>query len=116
MQIDLAANGFKISTVSVTVSTTAVVTPGVTQDSAMVTSSSFATNARGDTAGHSGSYTAGWDGTCLTLNGTFTTQIAGATSSAVAWSTQISNFRQCSGMCPDANGSVTVTGTKGDTV
>jgi hypothetical protein len=115
IQVELSAKAFKISTVSVDVLATAVITTGVTQNSAVVTSSSNATNARGDVATHSGNYTAGWDPSCLTLNGTFTTSIV-TSQGATAWTTQISNFHQCSGMCPDANGSVTVTGAKGDTV
>jgi hypothetical protein len=111
MKIDLQASAFKISSVSVDVAASAVVTTGVTQDSATVTSSSSAVNARGETATHSGSYTAGWDANCLTLNGTFT-----STFGTASWATVISNFRQCRNMCPDAGGSVTVTSQKGGSV
>jgi hypothetical protein len=108
-KVDLAATGFKISTVTVNVTASAVVTTGVTQDNATVTSSSSATNARGDTMTHSGNYTAGWNGTCLTLDGSFTTTVG-----TTAWTTQVSNFRQCTGMCPDAGGTVTLTGGTGN--
>ncbi len=111
VQIQLAATGLKISTVSVDLMASAEIIVGVTQNSASVTSSSSATNARGDSATHSGSYTAGWDGTCLTLDGTFSTTIG-----TVSWATEIANFRQCSGMCPDAGGSVVVTGDQGGSV
>lgn len=115
VQVALAANGFKISTVSVNVMATALVTTGVTQNSAAVTSTSSATNARGETAAHSGSYTAGWDGNCLTLNGGFTTSL-GTSNGTASWTTQIANFRECSGMCPDSGGSVTVTSQSGASV
>jgi hypothetical protein len=105
IKVELSATAFKISTASVNLSATAVLTTGVNQQSAEVTSSSSATNARGETATHSGSYTAGWDQSCLTLNGTFTTSVA-----TIAWSTVIANFRQCTNMCPDAGGTVTVSG------
>jgi hypothetical protein len=115
LKIDLASNSFKISTVTVTVAASAVVAPGLTQQNATVTSSSSAVNARGETAVHSGSYTAGWDGSCLTLDGTFSTTITAGAGTA-AWTTHVANFRQCSGMCPDANGTVSVTDQKGGSV
>jgi hypothetical protein len=111
VKIDLAATGFKISTSTVDVTASAVVNPGVTQDSATVTSTSSGTNARGETASRTGMYTAGWDGSCLTLDGTFNTTIGN-----VSWSTVVSNFRQCSGMCPDAGGTVTLTDMSGASV
>jgi hypothetical protein len=115
VQVTLAASGFKISTVTASVNATALVTTGVTQDSAMVTSTSSATNARGETAVHSGSYTAGWDSSCLTLNGSFMTTL-GTSKGTDSWSTQISNFRSCSGMCPAQGGSITVTSSSGGSV
>jgi hypothetical protein len=111
VKIDLAATGLKISTATVDVTASALVTPGVTQDSATITSTSSGTNARGETATRSGSYSAGWDGMCLTLDGTFMTTIGN-----LSWSTVVSNFRQCSGMCPDSGGTVTLTGMNGASV
>jgi hypothetical protein len=111
VKVELAANAFKISTVSVNLAATAVLTPGVTQQSADVTTSSSATNARGESAAHSGSYTAGWDATCVSLNGTFTTTVG-----AVAWSTVIANFRQCTDKCPDSGGTVTVSTQRGGSI
>jgi hypothetical protein len=115
VQITLAATGFKLATLTTSVNATALVTTGVTQDSAMVTSTSSATNARGETAVHSGSYTAGWNSTCLTLNGSFMTTL-GTSKGTASWATQISNFQECSGMCPAQGGSVTVTGSGGGSV
>jgi hypothetical protein len=111
VKVELAAQDFKISTASVNLAATCVLTTGVTQQSATVTTSSSATNARGESAAHSGSYTAGWDQSCMTLNGTFTTTVGN-----VAWSTVIANFRQCTGMCPDSGGTVTVSSERGGSI
>lgn len=95
---NLKANG---STVNLNATATVTGTAGSRQ--AMVTSSTSAQTARGRTITHSGSYTAGWDGTCLTLTGVFTTQIG-----LLGWSTSITDYKRCQGMCP-ASGTVVIT-------
>ena len=69
--------------------------PGPPAAAAAVTSSTGAQTSRGRTISHSGNYTtAGWDGSCLTLNGSFTTQIG-----LFGWST-IANYKRCRECAP----------------
>ena len=103
---NLQANGNSVSLNA----TSTVSGLGATRQ-AMVSSMTSAVTARGQRISHSGNYTAAWDGTCLTLNGAFSTQIG-----LLGWSTAITNYKRCQGMCP-ASGSVVITaGTSSATV
>lgn len=101
--VTLSGANLKANGSTVNLNATAVVTGAAGSRQAMVTSSTSAQTARGRTITHSGSYTAGWDGTCLTLSGAFTTQIG-----LIGWSTSVTNYKRCQGMCP-ASGVVVIT-------
>lgn len=101
--VTLSGTNLKANGSTVTLNATAVVTGTAGNRQATVTSSTSAQTSRGRTISHSGSYTAGWDGSCLTLTGAFTTQIG-----LLGWSTSITNYKRCQGMCP-ASGTVVIT-------
>jgi hypothetical protein len=111
LKVDLAATGLSVNSATVDVTASALVTDVASKRTVTVTSASRAVAARGGTVTHAGNYTASWDGTCLSLGGTFTTTVGIA-----SWTTAIADYRHCSGKCPDASGTVTVTGTAGRTI
>lgn len=101
--VTLSGSNLKANGSTVTLNATAIVTGTAGSRQAAVTSSTSAQTSRGRTISHSGNYTAGWDGSCLSLNGSFTTQIG-----LLGWSTTIANYKRCQGMCP-ASGTVVIT-------
>jgi len=103
LTVTLSGNNLKANGSTVNLNATATVTGAAGSRQAAVTSSTSAQTARGRTITHSGNYTAGWDGSCLTLNGAFTTQIG-----LIGWNTSIANYKRCQGMCP-ASGTVVIT-------
>jgi hypothetical protein len=109
LQIGLASTGLKLSTATLSLAATIVMPAART--SAMVTSTTSAVSAHGETATHAGSYTASWTSSCLSLDGSFSTTIG-----PVSWTTAVSGFRQCSNMCPDGGGTVVITGARGRSV
>jgi Tfp pilus assembly protein PilV len=70
-----------------------------------IQSTSKGTGVRGNAFTRSGAYTASWDGSCLTLDGSWMTTV-----NARHWTTTVSNFKRCTGMCPQAGSTVTYTG------
>lgn len=71
--------------------------------SATVNSKTTATTQRGRSVEHSGSYVTTWDGSCITLSGSFSTRVG-----LVAWSTAIANYKRCQSSCPQS-GTVAIT-------
>lgn len=104
LKVDLAATGLKVNGASLDISSSATISGPPTARTATVSSTTKAVTARGNTISHSGSYTAGSDGSCVTLTGTFSTQ-----SGLLSWSTQIDSYKRCQNMCP-AQGKITFTG------
>ena len=96
--LNLKANGDTLN-----LNATATVSGVLPSRTATVSSMTSATNERGQTIAHSGNYTAAWDGMCMTLNGAFSTQIG-----LLGWSTTITDYKRCLGMCP-VSGSVVIT-------
>lgn len=101
--VDLAATGLKVNGMTVDVATTAKVSGPSTSRSASVTSTSKATTARGNNITHAGMYDATWDGSCVTLSGSFATQ-----TSSNSYATVISGYKKCLNACP-TQGTVTFT-------
>lgn len=93
--VNLAATGIKVNGMTVDVATTAKISGPTNNRSASVTSTSKAVTARGNTITHAGMYDATWDGMCMTLTGSFSTQTPGN-----SYATVISNYKKCQNACP----------------
>ncbi|MFO0626920.1 MAG: hypothetical protein U0325_15015 [Polyangiales bacterium] len=72
---------------------------GATRTLAITTSSS-GTGPNGRTATLRGGFTARYDGTCLQLDGAFTTTVSG-----VAWNATVTGYRRCANGCPSGSAS-----------
>lgn len=105
LKVDLAATGLKVNGATLDIASSATISGPQTARTATVTSTTRAVTARGNSIAHTGSYTAGSDGNCVTLTGSFATQ-----SGIFNWSTQIDNYKRCQNMCP-TQGKITFTGT-----
>lgn len=97
------------STLSIDATTTYVSSGGTRSIS--VTSTSSGTGPLGNSILRQGSYTSTWTSTCHTLNGTWSSTVAGLTAS-----TTETNVTRCSGACPQAGGTVSETKRNGVTV
>lgn len=89
---------------------TAVVNTSGDTRRAQVTVNGHGTGPRGVAYQNSGSYTASWDGSCLSIDGSITCSGGGASGTLA-----FSGWRRCQGRCPDAGGRVSITGPDGNT-
>lgn len=111
LDIELAADNLVVGGATLTLSATATYQKGSTSDMLTVAASNQGTSARAGNVSHTGMYAIGWDATCLQLDGTFSTTIAGATLvDTLTWTTVVSGYERCGNSCPKAGGIVTVTG------
>lgn len=99
---NLTANGAKL-----TLQATSVVSGTGTSRTATVNSSSSATTARGGQVAHTGSYTASWDGSCVSLDGAFTTRVG-----LISWATVVAGYKRCQNSCPQS-GTVSISANNG---
>lgn len=104
LKVDLSGTGLKVNGASLSVNSSAIITGPANSRTAVVTSNTSATSARNNSITHSGNYTAGWDGACVSLTGSFSTR-----SGLLAFGTEIDSYRRCQDRCP-AQGSITFTG------
>lgn len=93
IKVDLSAPSLETKHGKVAVAATAL----VMGSSAQVTTTTSATSTRGRTVSHTGSYGASWDGSCLSLSGSFTT-----TAGAKTWATTVTGYKRCQGQCPQS--------------
>lgn len=107
--VAVTATGLRVNGATVDLNTTATVTGPAGARTAQVATQSHGTSARGLSFTRSGNYTASWDGTCLGLGGTFSTEVARA-----SWTTTVTDFRVCRSECPQS-GTIAVTGSGGRT-
>lgn len=105
LDIELAADNLVVGGATLTLSATATYQKGSTTDMLTVAASNQGTSARAGNVSHTGMYAIGWDATCLQLDGTFSTTIAGLT-----WTTAVTGYERCENGCPKAGGIVTATG------
>ena len=70
-----------------------------------VSTSGTGTGTRGNDLKRDGTYTVTWDGSCITLDGAWATVAAGRT-----WTTTVSSYKRCTGMCPAAGGTLVYAG------
>ncbi len=104
LQVQLTSTALKVDKAAINVDSTAVVSGTAQSHTATVNSKTTAVTARGNTITHSGNYTAGWDGTCVSLSGNFSTR-----SGIINGSTQVESYSRCMNACPK-QGKVTFVG------
>lgn len=105
VSVTLAASDFAVNEGSIDIATTATYASLGASESITVESTSAGVGRYGRGFSRSGSTTATWTATCITLNGTYATTVDGD-----GWSTTIDGFEACTAACP--NGSVTVAGAR----
>lgn len=104
LTVKLEGTALKVNGGSLDINSSAVITATGTARTATVSSATQATSARGNSITHSGMYTAGWDGSCVSLTGDFSTK-----SGLFSWMTDIANYKRCGASCP-TSGKITFTG------
>lgn len=102
--VALSGSGIKLNNATLDVNSSAVISGPSTNRTAVVSSTTSAESARGNSIAHSGNYTAGWDGSCVTLTGTFMTRVGLSN-----YSTVITDYKRCLNTCPKT-GTITFTG------
>ncbi|HEX2571951.1 MAG TPA: hypothetical protein VH877_20580 [Polyangia bacterium] len=105
VQVSLASTGLRINGAMVDFQSTAVYSTSGSGRSLSLNSTSTGAGARGSQFRRVGDYTASWDGSCLDLDGVWTTSAFGRT-----WSTTVANYRHCTGRCPEVGGTITLSG------
>lgn len=100
------ATGLSVNGATLNLNSQGVYTINGTTKALAVTTSGDGTGALGNHITRNGSYTVTWDSAslCATLDGSWSTEIAGAT-----WSTSVTGFEQCKGLCPE-KGTIAHTG------
>lgn len=105
LQASLTSTGLRINGAMVEFQATALYSMSNGSRSLSLNSTSSGAGARGSQFRRVGEYTASWDGTCLDLDGVWTTSAFGRT-----WNTTVADFRHCTGRCPEEGGTVTLSG------
>jgi hypothetical protein len=101
----LTSTGLKVNGATANLNATGDFSMVNSTKTATITTTTAATGQRGTAIQRGGSYTASWDSTCMSLDGSWMTTVLGHT-----WSTVVANFKKCMGQCPAAGGVITYTG------
>lgn len=105
VQASLTSTGLRINNATVEFQTTALYSTSGGTRRLSLNSTSTGAGARGSQFRRVGEYTASWDGSCLDLDGVWSTSAFART-----WSTTVADFRHCTGRCPEPGGTVTLSG------
>ena len=105
LKVDLSGTGIQVNGATIDIGSSAIITVAGTGRTAMVTPTpnTKASGRYGNMITFAGSYTAGWDGMCTTLEGNFSTKVG-----SLSWMTVIDSYKRCINSCPAAGGSITV--------
>jgi hypothetical protein len=108
--IDLSATatGLEVNNATIDISSSAVYTVSGASKSLAVTTSGSGTGPLGNTIQHDGQYTASWDATCESLEGSWSTEVGAAQRSTTA------NVMKCDSGCP--TGTITRDTFRGHTI
>jgi hypothetical protein len=114
--ITAATNGFtakvsstalKVNQATVDIDSTYTYSSAGGTNTLMVTAQGDATGPRGNHLTRNGSYTITWGSGCITVNGSWTANVADAKYTAT-----VTDFAQCKGECPQAGGEIDWVGAK----
>jgi hypothetical protein len=94
--IDLtaSASGLEVNNATIDIDSSAVYTVSGSSKSLAVTTKGSGTGPLGNTIEHDGQYTVGWDASCASLEGAWSTETTDAKRSTTA------NVQRCAGQCP----------------
>jgi hypothetical protein len=105
LKLDLTGTAQTQNGGTLNLKSSAIISGPPTNRTAVVTESSSAVSARGNSISHTGSYTAGWDGMCVSLGGNWST-----TAALLTWATTVTNYKRCQNHCPLVGGSLRLVG------
>jgi hypothetical protein len=108
--IDLSASAtdLEVNNATISIDSTAVYTVSGTSKSLAVTTQGSGTGPLGNTIQHDGQYTASWDATCGSIEGSWSTEVGAAQRSTTA------NVMKCANQCP--TGTITRDTFRGHTI